>query len=391
MRRRTPTFPPDERAPRRSRRSFALVMTALAALIAQSCLLPEVELSDQPEQARGNVIGQGGTASTANDAGGNGSGGSSSGASAAGGSFSAGTGGALAPGAGGTGDAPLPTDLTPGSGGNGGAGPSEPEATCDNGSLDVRESDVDCGGPCAACADGASCSANTDCSSGRCADGLCAPRASCQDGVLNQDETAIDCGGSTCSTRCAASQVCRADNDCSSGLFCGSAGVCAAPSCSDQRQNGDETAADCGGSCLPCAPGAACVRAADCTSQRCTSSVCAEPSCSDGIQNQDETAADCGGACGLCAPGQACSSAAQCSTNLCAAGGCPAGVARCCQPDPCPGPVVCDPGEVRCSDDGDVLEVCNECQNGFDIVEECTLRCIAIAGTFLCDLPGLPL
>ncbi|MET0410601.1 MAG: hypothetical protein ABW217_04870 [Polyangiaceae bacterium] len=378
--------------------------TALATLLAQSCLLPEVELSDEPEQGRGTLVGQGGDGSTASGTGGNGSGGSSSNGSSSNGSSSggsssgsaaggssAGTGGTLAPGAGGTGgDTPPPTDLTPGSGGSAGAVPIEPEATCDNGSLDVGESDVDCAGPCAACADGSACNTNTDCSSGRCADGLCAPRASCQDGVLNQDETAIDCGGSTCSPRCAASQTCRADGDCGNGLFCGSAGVCAAPSCGDQRQNGDETAADCGGSCAPCAPGATCVRAADCTSQRCTNGVCAAPSCSDGIQNQSETAVDCGGPCGLCAPGQACSSAAQCSTNLCAAAGCPVGVARCCQPDPCPGPVVCDVGDRRCSDDGDSLEVCNECQNGFDVSEECTLRCIAIAGSFLCDLPGLP-
>jgi hypothetical protein len=361
-------------------------MTALATLLAQSCLLPEVELSDEPSQGRGNLIGQGGSASSASGSGG---GSSDLGNDAAGGGSSAGTGGA--PGVGGTGDAPLPTDLMPGGGGSASTGPIEPEATCDNGSLDGGESDIDCGGSCATCSDGAACNVNSDCSSGRCADALCAPRASCQDGVLNQDETAIDCGGSTCSARCTASQACRADLDCSSGLFCGGAGLCAAPSCSDQSQNGDETDADCGGSCPPCAPGGTCVGAADCASQRCASGVCAAPSCSDGIQNQSETAVDCGGPCGLCAPGQACSSAAQCSTNLCAAADCPAGVSRCCQSDPCPGPVVCDPGELRCSEDSDALEACNECQNGFDIVEECTLRCIAIAGTFLCDLPGLPL
>lgn len=371
--------------PRRSRRSLALVSSALATLLAQSCLLPEVELSDEPAQGQGNLIGQGGNAGTASAVGGSAAGGT--GGSASGG----GTGGTSAPGssAGGAGDVPPPSDLMPGgSGGSASSPPLEPDEPCDNGNLDTAESDVDCGGPCATCSDGAACNVNTDCSSGRCAEGLCAPRASCQDGVLNQDETAADCGGSTCSARCVASQGCRADSDCSSGLFCGSAGVCAAPSCSDQRLNGDETASDCGGSCPPCAPGATCVRAVDCTSQVCSSGVCAAPTCSDGIQNQTESAVDCGGACELCGPGQACTSAAQCATNICAAAGCPAGVARCCQPDPCPGPVVCDPDDRRCSSDGESLEQCNECQNGFEVVAECSLRCLAIAGTFLCDLPG---
>lgn len=333
--------------------------TALGALIVQSCLLPEVELSDEPAQGQGNLIGQGGNASTASGSDGSAAGGGSS----VGGSFSAGTGGSLAMGGGGsssagsggslatgtggsssagTDDAPLPTDLMPGgSGGSTNTPPIMPVASCDNGSLDTNESDVDCGGSCAACANGAACAANADCSSGRCTDGLCAAAASCQDGILNQDETGIDCGGSACSARCAASQTCRADGDCTGGLSC-PAGVCVAPSCSD------------------------------------------------GIQNQGESAVDCGGPCALCAPGRACTSAAQCSTNLCGTGGCPAGVARCCQPDPCPNPVVCDAGDRRCSDDDDSLEQCNECQDGFEVIEECTLRCLSIAGTFVCDLPGLP-
>jgi hypothetical protein len=62
----------------------------------------------------------------------------------------------------------------------------------------------------------------------------------------------------------------------------GDATPTAAPSCSDQIQNGDETGVDCGGSCSPCNSAA---------------------TCSDGIQNQDETGVDCGGICGPCASG----------------------------------------------------------------------------------------
>lgn len=378
------TLSSTEPLPRRSGRFLALVTSAGGALLAPSCLLPEVELSDEPAQGQGNLVGEGGNTSGA-------------GGGAAGGAPSSGAGGGPSSGTGGTGaagDVPPPTDLTPGDsmpGGSGGSAsaPLTPEVACDNGALDGSESDVDCGGACAPCEDGAACVANADCAAGRCVDGLCAPAPSCQDGVQNQDETGVDCGGSACSARCAANQACRVDGDCGSGLSCG-AGVCATPSCNDQRQNGSESAIDCGGSCPQCAPGATCASAADCSSLSCTAGVCAAPSCSDRIQNQGETAVDCGGPCGLCAPGQACTSAAQCTTNICAAAGCPAGVARCCQPDPCPGPVVCDPGERRCSDDDDSLEQCNECQDGFEVVEECTLTCIAIAGNFVCDLPGLP-
>lgn len=48
--------------------------------------------------------------------------------------------------------------------------------------------------------------------------------------------------------------------------------------CSDGKQNGDETGVDCGGSCPPCR----------------------EPSCYDGIKNGDETGVDCGGSCLEC-------------------------------------------------------------------------------------------
>ena len=55
---------------------------------------------------------------------------------------------------------------------------------------------------------------------------------------------------------------------CSHGLVC--------PSCSDGRQNQDETGIDCGGPCDAC------------------------PTCSDGVQNQGEADIDCGGPCDAC-------------------------------------------------------------------------------------------
>ncbi|HEX7451961.1 MAG TPA: hypothetical protein VF294_06740, partial [Polyangiaceae bacterium] len=49
-----------------------------------------------------------------------------------------------------------------------------PTASCANSVRDPGESDVDCGGPCPACAIGAACTSNENCASGSCADSKCA-------------------------------------------------------------------------------------------------------------------------------------------------------------------------------------------------------------------------
>src|SRR5262245_30718947 len=45
---------------------------------------------------------------------------------------------------------------------------AEPIGSCANGILDSDESDVDCGGSCAKCADGRTCGGPADCVSGAC-------------------------------------------------------------------------------------------------------------------------------------------------------------------------------------------------------------------------------
>lgn len=47
---------------------------------------------------------------------------------------------------------------------------------CSNGLKDDNETDVDCGGACAACLPGRSCEVDTDCEYGRCVDRLCPER-----------------------------------------------------------------------------------------------------------------------------------------------------------------------------------------------------------------------
>ncbi len=124
---------------------------------------------------------------------------------------------------------------------------------CTNGMLDTGESAIDCGGPCAHCADGQPCITNADCGSSACDGGTssCAP-STCTDGKKNGDEVAVDCGGATCVKRCDTDSLCKLHVDCASGV-CIKA-ICRAPTCTDGTQNENETGVDCGGSCAACMP-----------------------------------------------------------------------------------------------------------------------------------------
>jgi hypothetical protein len=104
---------------------------------------------------------------------------------------------------------------------------------------------------------------------------LAPPAPSCSDGVQNGNETGADCGGS-CPSVC---PTCSdgIENGLEGGVDCGGTCPNACASCTDGLQNGDEGGVDCGGSC----PNA-----------------CA--TCSDGAQNGSETGLDCGGSCPAC-------------------------------------------------------------------------------------------
>ncbi|MFW5739361.1 MAG: formylglycine-generating enzyme family protein, partial [Myxococcota bacterium] len=94
---------------------------------------------------------------------------------------------------------------------------------CANGTRDGDETDVDCGGSCAPCADGASCQVAADCGNGVCDANVCGS-ASCNNGVKDGLETDVDCGGSHC-------QACLAGEGCGAGTDCVS-GTCKSGSCS---------------------------------------------------------------------------------------------------------------------------------------------------------------
>jgi len=140
----------------------------------------------------------------------------------------------------------------------------------------------------------------------------------CSDEVHNGDETDADCGGS-CPSRCEDGAGCATGDDCLSGV-CDATSTCAVATCDDMVQNGDETDVDCGGSCPGCADGEGCAESADCESRVCetASSSCASPTCSDTVQNGDETDVDCGGSCpDGCADGGGCALDSDCQSRVC--------------------------------------------------------------------------
>ena len=139
------------------------------------------------------------------------------------------------------------------------------------------ETDLDCGGACTkamppkTCAAGRGCAKNEDCRGGQCLMGKCAP--TCADLEKSGDESDIDCGGS-CAAKCATGKACGRGGDCKSGLC--AMGKCGA-SCNDGEKNGDETDLDCGGTCPRCPLGRACSMGGDCRSGLCQTKLCAIP------------------------------------------------------------------------------------------------------------------
>ena len=96
----------------------------------------------------------------------------------------------------------------------------------ENGSGGSTESDIDCGGNvCAGCAIGKNCTLNADCASGYCnATTLTCYAATCNNGSLDSPpETDVDCGG-TC-PKCANGATCAGPGDCLSGN-CNAANKC---------------------------------------------------------------------------------------------------------------------------------------------------------------------
>ena len=90
------------------------------------------------------------------------------------------------------------------------------------------------------------------------------PPEPCENGVLDGRETDVDCGGDACFDRCVAGLRCGGDGDCVAGTICSAGGRCIEPGCFDGRRNGAETDVDCGGPCTRCAATQRCESTSDC-------------------------------------------------------------------------------------------------------------------------------
>jgi hypothetical protein len=108
--------------------------------------------------------------------------------------------------------------------------------------------------------------------------------APCEDGIQNHDETDIDCGGS-CGATCAYGKLCTANADCVSDNCEPATGRCGYDQCHNGRQDGDETAVDCGGTtCEPCSNGMSCLLDSDCMTNYCNESkFCAFEPCEQAV------------------------------------------------------------------------------------------------------------
>jgi hypothetical protein len=259
---------------------------------------------------------------------------------------------------------PLLLALAGGGCGNG----SNPTETCSDGVENQNETDVDCGGICSGCAEGGSCLLDSDCASGECENGECVAGLgpSCDDGLQNGYETDVDCGGPDCDP-CADGAGCTANSDCASGdCDAGSCRPAGGPACDDGEQNGDETDVDCGGpDCDPCADGAGCNVNADCQSGDCDAGSCRPeggPTCADGEQNGDESDVDCGGPdCDPCADGAGCNVNADCQSGDCRAGTCAPADQDLCPDDPDKTePGICGCGVPDVDSDGDGAMDCED-------------------------------
>ncbi len=162
----------------------------------------------------------------------------------------------------------------------------------------------------------------TDCAAPACTGGVCGT-AFTTAGTATSTQTAGDCQTAVCDGQGnTTSQENDADtptptNACTTGACSGGVPVfpptAAGSTC---NQNGG-TVCDGAGNCVQC------LTNADCASGVCTAmSTCAAPSCTDGLQDGNETDVDCGGTCPVCATGQHCAVPADCAADLCTSGIC---------------------------------------------------------------------
>ena len=145
---------------------------------------------------------------------------------------------------------------------------------------------------CVQCLKHSDCKPNDICVLERCMPTTCANGMF--DGPAESD---VDCGG-VC-LPCPSGNACMGNSDCASNVCKGF--ICQLPTRDDNEKNDGETDKDCGAKCKEpaklCGDGQGCKSAADCDSNVCWAGACQAPTCSDGVQNQGEAGIDCGEPC----------------------------------------------------------------------------------------------
>lgn len=166
------------------------------------------------------------------------------------------------------------------------------------------------------------CLLSKDCPSGQgCVSYRCSTLESCSDKQKNGSETDVDCGGTECAA-CPDGAQCSADQDCASDTCKPLAKTCSPATCIDQTQDADETDLDCGGACRGCISGQKCLADGDCLSNECDAAmhICGGSTCNDKVEDKDESDVDCGGPdCGGCQLGQKCNNSFDCTAGTCQA------------------------------------------------------------------------
>ncbi|HEU5076184.1 MAG TPA: hypothetical protein VFU02_18455 [Polyangiaceae bacterium] len=91
-------------------------------------------------------------------------------------------------------------------------------ARCDDGLINGTETDLDCGGEsCPGCGEGQECYYDSDCDDLKCLEGECSSDElpeTCTDGEMNDTETDVDCGGQCAA--CDTGSICETPDDCAS-------------------------------------------------------------------------------------------------------------------------------------------------------------------------------
>ncbi|NQU98089.1 hypothetical protein HQ533_01365 [Candidatus Woesearchaeota archaeon] len=98
--------------------------------------------------------------------------------------------------------------------------------------------------------------------------------AHCFNEMKDSIETDVDCGGECAA--CEGAANCLKNEDCISRSCNMITGTCGSPACDNSFRDGYETDIDCGGECSKCELGMNCEEDRDCVSDVCRSSVCSE-------------------------------------------------------------------------------------------------------------------